>query len=371
MNPMSRFTRLALTLAVFGAACAPGASDGRIVLKRPQGALPGTLGQVTGLAELTDGRVAVADFGDRLFLYGSFTPAALDTIGRHVDTLTDGESMLDIHRMPGIVIHFAGDTVALVDFALQRPLLWTEQGKSLGPVPTFPVAGYNPAVNFDTLGYAYKADYRAVIGGQEPGLISHSDSAPIVRFRRDVPVGDTIGQLLLPGMGDARVGDTTKGVPIVFSPSDVFGVTPDGWLWVARATTNSVDWRSPGGEWTRGASRPWTRIPVTDADKARFMEAARRNGMNAQLVIIFPFAAEKPPFTSATTSQEGAVWLQRSRAAGDSVPVFDVVSRTDTAVKVVQLPKGSSLAGVGRKGAVYVVVRDGARQKVERFQLPK
>lgn len=371
MIPMSRLTRIALTLAVFAAACAPRASDGRVVLNRPQGTLPGTLGQVTGLTELTDGRVAVADFGDRLFLYGTFSPAALDTIGRHVDTLTEGESMLGVHRMPGIVIHFAGDTVALVDFALQRPLLWTEQGQPLGPVMTFPVAGYNPAVNYDTLGYAYKADYRAVIGGQEPGLITHSDSAPVVRFRRDAPVGDTIGQLLLPRIGDARVGDQTKGVPIVFSPSDVFGVTPDGWLWVARATTNSVDWRSPSGEWTRGPSRPSATIPVTEADKAKFMEAARRNGLNAQLVIIFPFAANKPPFTSATTGQGGTVWLQRSREAADSVPVFDVVSRTDTAVRVVQLPKGSSLAGVGRNGAVYVVVRDGARQKVERFQLPK
>ena len=372
MTPLSRFTRIALILTALGAACTPSSSgDGRITLKRPQATLPGTFGQVTGIAELTDGRVAVADFGHRLFLYGSFDPAGVDTIGRHVDTLAPGESMIGIQRLPGIVVHLGGDTVALVDFALQRATLWTEKGQSLGPVVTYPVAGYNPAITYDTLGYAYKADYRAVIGGLEPGLITHSDSAPIVRFKRDAAAGDTIGELLLPRMGDARFGDQTKTVPVVFSPSDVFSVTPDGWLWVARATTNSVDWRSPGGEWTHGTPRTWTKVPVTQADKSNFMDAARRNGLNPQLEVVFPFAAEKPPFTSATTGRNGTVWLQRSREAGDSVPVYDVVSRDGAVLKVVALPKGASLAAVGRNGAIYVIAREGVTQKVNRYQLPQ
>jgi hypothetical protein len=371
MIPLSRSTRVALVLTAFGAACAPRPSDGRIVLKNPQATLPGTFGQVTGIAELTDGRVAVADFGNRLFIFGDFDSAKLDSVGRHVDTLTEGESMVGLHKMPGVVVHLAGDTVALVDFAFQRATLWTEKGQSLGPVVTYPVAGYNPAVNFDTLGYAYKADYRAILGGEQPGIVSHSDSAPIVRFMRSGETGDTIGRLLLPRMGDAQFGNQTKSVPVVFAPSDVFGVTPDGWVWVARATTNSVDWRSPAGQWTQGKPREWKKIPVTDADKNRFMTAALHNGLNPKLVIIFPFAAEKPPFTSATTGQGGTVWLQRSREAADSVPVYDVLARDDSVVKVVQLPKGSGLGGVGRDGVVYVILRDGGKQKVARYQLPR
>lgn len=370
MIPLSRSTRVALILTALGAGCAPRPSDGRIVLKDPQATLSGTFGQVTGVAELTDGRVAVADFGNRLFLYGSFDPAKIDSIGHHVDTLTEGESMVGLHKMPGVVVHLAGDTVALVDFAFQRATLWTEKGQSLGPVVTYPVAGYNPAVNYDTLGYAYKADYRAILGGLAPGVINHSDSAPVVRFKRSGETGDTIGQLLVPKMGDAQFGNQSKSVPVVFSPSDVFGVTPDGWVWVARATSNSVDWRSPAGQWTQGKPRAWTKIAVTDADKEKFMTAALHNGLNPKLVIAFPFAAEKPPFTSATTGQGGTVWLQRSRVAADSVPVYDVISRDDSTAKVVQLPKGAGLGGVGRDGVVYVILRDGGKQKVARYQLP-
>jgi len=371
MIPLSRSTRIALCLAAIGAACAsPAPSDGRIVLQHPQATLPVTFGQVTGIAELTDGRVAVADIGNRLFLFGRFDPKGMDTIGRHVDTLMEGESMVGVHKMPGIVVHLAGDTIALVDFAFQRATLWTEKGQSLGPVVTYPVAGYNPAVNYDTLGYAYKADYRSILGGLAPGVITTSDSAPIVRFKRDGATGDTIGHLLLPKMGDAQFGNQTKSVPVVFSPSDVFGVTPDGWVWVARATTNSVDWRSPAGQWTQGKPRAWKKLPVTDADKEKFMAAALHNGLNPKLVIVFPFAAEKAPFTSATTGQGGTVWMQRSREAGDSIPVYDVVSRVDSVVKVVQLPKGAGLGGVGRNGEVYVILRDGGKQQVALFQLP-
>lgn len=362
--------RAVLSLVVLaGLACARG-SDGRIVLRRPDATLPGTFGQVIGLTELTDGRVALADFKSRQFIYGGFSPARLDTVGQHADSITPADPAPGKHKLPGVVLHLGGDTVELIDYATQRATLWNEKGTFLTTLHTLPVAGYNPAIVYDTLGHAYKADYRAILGGLNPGEKIRTDSAPVLRFAREnATTADTIALLKLPEFGEGQFGEDKKVVPVVYAPSDVFGVSPDGWLWVARATSNSVDWRSPDGVWTPGAARPWAAIPVTGADKERFLAAARAGGMNLQTGVSFPFAASKPPFTSATTGQDGTVWLQRARAFEDSVPVYEVIGRAGALLKTVQLPKGTSLAGVGRQGSVYVVIRDGDVQRVGRYQL--
>jgi hypothetical protein len=365
--PPMRVVPWLVLLATLGCARAPG---DRIVLQRPDATLPGTFGQVVGLTELTDGRVALADFKARQFVYGTFSPGRLDTVGQHADSIAPADPAPGRHKLPGIVLHLGGDTVALIDFATQRATLWSENGNFLTTLHTTPVAGTNPAVVYDTLGHAYKADYRAILGGLTPGTTIRTDSAPVLRFaREDAATADTVALLKLPEFGEGQFGEDKKSVPVVYAPSDVFGVSPDGWLWVARATTNSVDWRSPDGKWTAGAARPWAVVPVTGADKERFMAAARAGGMNLQSGVSFPFASSKPPFTSATSGQDGTAWLQRARAFEDSVPVYDVIGRTGALLKTVQLPKGTSLAGVGRTGTLYVVIRDGDFQRVGRYNL--
>jgi hypothetical protein len=225
-------------------------------------------------------------------------------------------------------------------------------------------------VVYDTLGHAYKADYRAILGGLNPGEIIRTDSAPVLRFVRENAVAaDTLAMLRLPAMGEGQFGEEKKTIPVVFDPTDAFGVSPDGWLWVARASSNSIDWRSPDGKWTVGTPRAFTPVPVSPADKERFLANARAGGMNLQTGVVFPFAVNKPPFTTAISGQDGTVWLQRSRAIEDSIPVYDAVDRTGALVRTVQLPKGTSLAGVGRHGALYVLIREGDLQRVGRYQL--
>jgi hypothetical protein len=365
--PPMRAVQSLVLLAALGCARTP---DDRVVLKQPDATLPGTFGQVVGLTELTDGRVALADFKARQFIYGSFSPARLDTVGQHADSIALTDPAPGQHKLPGIVLHLGGDTVGLIDFATQRATLWSEKGSFLATLHTMPVAGANPAVVYDTLGHAYKADYRAILGGLNPGVTIRTDSAPVLRFARENAItADTIALLKLPEFGEGQFGEDKKNVPVVYAPSDVFGVSPDGWLWVARAGTNSVDWRSPDGKWTAGAARTWTVVPVTAADKERFMAAARAGGMNLQTGVTFPFAANKPPFTSAASGQDGTAWLQRARAFEDSVPVYDVIGRTGALLRTVQLPKGTSLAGVGRTGTLYVVIRDGDFQRVGRYEV--
>ena len=96
--------------------------------------------------------------------------------------------------------------------------------------------------------------------------------------------------------------------------------------------------------------------------------AHRQDHAPAGIELSYPFADSKPPFSAgATNSYTSEVWLQRSRAFADSVPVYDVVGRDGKAVRAVQLPKGATLAGFGAEGRVYVLLRQGDAQQVVRY----
>jgi len=351
--------------------CSGHPKEVRLVLDQPEAVLPGSFAQVSNVIEFRDGRLALADVRDRRFLFASFA-GRIDTIGIHTDTLWPGDPAPGKHKLPGQVLHFRGDTVALVDFAAQRTTIWNEEGKFLAVLPTRPLGGTtNQALAYDTMGYAYKADYRAVMGGLEPGRSIAVDSAPVLRYAREDTVADTVARLRLPQFGDGKFGEEIKKVAVIFSPNDLFGVMPDGSLWVARASTNSLDWRSPSGTWTRGESFPYPKVRVTQADKDRFMDAAHRNGLPSAIDIQYPFADYKPPFLLGLSGRDHQVWLQRARPAGDSVPVYDVLGQDGRRLRVVQLPAGVMLEGFGKDGAVYAAIRNGdGRQKVVRFRLP-
>jgi hypothetical protein len=358
---------LALALAI---GCGSGSGPKPIVLDKPEATLPGTYGQINSAVELRDGRIALANFGDRTLLYARFDPAKVDTIGQHVDSISPADPAPGKYKLPGQVFHFAGDTVALLDFAAQRVLLWSEQGAYLGTVRLQPVGGQNPPVAYDTIGHAYKQDYRAVMGGLEPGAKISLDSAPVLRFPREGSLADTVARLKLPSFAEGKFGETTKQVATVYSGTDVFGVTPEGSLWVARAASNRVDRRTLDGKWSFGPGRPWVKIPVSKGDKDHFMDMAHANGMPTGLNIEFPFAEYKPPFSSAAGGPDGEVWLQRSRAFDDAVPVYDVVGQDGRTTRAVQLPPKASIIGFGRRGVLYVSIRGSdQRLTVARFSV--
>jgi hypothetical protein len=111
---------------------------------------------------------------------------------------------------------------------------------------------------------------------------------------------------------------------------------------------------------------------VGQPEKDTFLEKLRaqmaRMGAPAGIELSYPFADEKAPFVSGLTNPTGEVWLERARAFEDSVPVWDVVGRDGREIRTVQLPKGSTLAGFGAAGRIYVILRDAeGRQRVGRF----
>ncbi len=362
-----RFRPFALALLLAGCAEPP---VPMVVLDQPESTLPRTFQQVSNVVELSDGRVALAELKDKTLLLASFS-GEFTPLGEHADTILPTDPAPGKHKLPGYVLRFAGDTIGLVDFAAERTTMWSGAGAYVGVVPGRGVGGYNQPLYYDHAGHGYKEDIRSVLGGLEPGEEIGFDSLNVLRVSFTDTIADTVARLKLPVWGRGQFGEQMKIVSTIFSGRDLFGVLPDGSIWAARASNNAVDWRSPSGEWTRGPSRSFTPVPVTQDEKDAFLERLRAQmaqmGAPAGIELSYPFADEKPPFIAGQTDPAGFVWLQQARPYGDSVPVWDVVDRSGKQVRTVQLPKSSTLAGFGAQGRVYVILRDADGQRVGRY----
>ncbi len=369
MNRWYRMGGVTALLAACGDAGGIAPAQGVIQAVTIEARLPATFAQVSNIVELGGSRVAFA--GDRRFLMADLASGEMDTVGVRSDTLGEG-APASAYKFPGWVAHLAGDTVALVDFAAIRTTLWNEQGQPLAALAIPPAGGPTPVLAYDHQGFGYKADYSSVLGSQEPGrAVRPADSVPVIRIQLAGKGVDTVASLAAPVLGEAKFGEQTQQVATIFGPNDLFGVLPDGRVWVARARENRVDWRGPGGVWIRGAARDYDKVPVTDADKARVLERIRAQAAGRlpdTLQLQWPFAEHKPAFESAAATASGEVWLQRSRAADGTEHVYDVYGPDTKWKRAVKLPPDAVLAGFGKDGAIYGVVKEGERRTVARLR---
>jgi hypothetical protein len=366
LQRVSRTEPILLLLSAIAAtavACRPAQSQG--VLTQDV-RLPGNFGLLSNVIELKDGRVSFADTRNKLFLLADLGRSRLDTLGTRVDSAGRATEP-NQYKFPGWVAHLAGDTIALVDFSATRTTLWSEAGRPLGVLEIAPVAGHTPVLVYDTLGFGYKIDYQAVLGGGEPGRTVRPDSIALLRIALKSGAVDTVGHLTSPEYGDATFGEEVQQAAKVFAPNDFFGALPDGTVWVARGHENRVDWRSPKGEWTTGEPHEYTKVPVTQADKDRVLAQVREHGkqfgMPQGLNVVYPFADHKPPFEIAVGRPNGEVWLQRPRVQDGAALVYDVFDRKGVWRREVPFPQDAALAGFGASGAIYASVKneDGSR----------
>ena len=334
--------------------------------------LPGRFTQISNVIELDRDRVAFADTREKLFLAGTFSSGTLDTLGRRVEALS-ADSAPGEYKFPGWVARLAGDTIALVDFATVRTTLWNRKGEPLRALQLGPVGGTAPVLVYDTLGHGYKIDYQTMLY-TEPGSTRRPDSVPVLRIRLAGDKVDTVANLAAPTFGRAKFGEQVQAAATVFAPNDFFGVLANGSAWVARGKENRVDWRSPDGAWSRGTSREFKAVPVTQADRERVLgqvrEQGKQYGMPQDLPIQYPFARTKPPFDFALGRPNGEVWLQRPRANDTDALTYDVHGRGGDWQREVAFPTGSSLAGFGENGAIYASVKNADGTKtVGRYRL--
>ncbi len=245
----------------------------------------------------------------------------------------------------------AGDSLYLADWDKRRLTLWTLDGKLADSVAA-------PDILRGTLPEARDSARRYYAGMRTPSASiasGHPDSAAVVRTPPDFSAVDTVARLAPPEVAEGPGESGRRYQPRALSGKDLWGVLPDGSLWIARVSPDRVDWRGPAGKKIEGDLLPDRALSVLPEDRQAFVqqfpEDLRRS---AQQV---PFALVKPPFTDAIGGPDGNVWLVKSYSLADSTRSAQVVNRQGQLVRVLTWSGTGTLIGVGQDG-LLVAQRD-------------
>jgi hypothetical protein len=347
--------------------------------------------QITGIRELKNGRVIVADNRDKVIQLVDFKGGATK-IGR--EGSGPGE-----YGLPSAVFAAPGDSTWVFDVMNSRYLVIDPAGK---PVSTFTMAdaaapatgpqrsgrgGDGPIRGGFGLGFAQGIDaqgrlyFRAPVvrfGDDGPTV---ADTTPILRWDRKRNLTDTVGVLVnpagpppvrTPGGGRDEVRVTVRmGGAQPFGSADTYVVTPAGDVAVVRARDYHVDW-IVNGKTVSGAPIRYDRVKVTEADKKAWAEARKNatgtmvvneNGNRSVRNVPIPdegqttFPEFKGPFgNNVVAAPNGQILVQKYMPA-DAPPTYDVIDRTGKVVSRLVLPKRSRVLGFGN-GTIYLARAD-------------
>ena len=340
---------IALLAIAFAAGCdgAKGGDPNRIDAGAPTGRIEG-LEPMQNLVELPDGRVGFAQARVPAVIRADFATGKLDTIGRKGSGPGEYES-------PGRV-HVRGGRLGAFDYRLYRFTPWNDDGTVLESSTIPPRATF--AMQLDTLGHVYYEQMPAHVfiggdGGPDPDR--SKDSTWI--FRTAAEWGsrtDTVARRYEIGQVQIRMGDGAMFLPRLYQAPDVWGVLPDGTLWIARGRENRIDRRAPDGTWTTGTPRPFTPIPTTDADRRKVQPFRPFAGSDT---VYQPMAAEKGPFSEAVAAADGEVWTRLHQPHGFTTESYAIFPVTGPSTRSVSLPLGRRVLAIGARH-VYAVVED-------------
>ena len=263
-------------------------------------------------------------------------------------------------RNPFTVYGFA-DTGYVADWGTRRVTAWASEGSFLGGVQApDDLRGALPRAR-DAAGSLY---FEIPPPPSRDGS-SNRDSAAVVRSNAALTTFDTVARLAPLDLAEIEDVSGRRFARRVFSGSDVWGIFPDGALWVARVYGNRVDLHEPDGSIRRGQPLPDRILEVTRVDREhwllQFPEELRSTA--GQL----PFSPIKPPFEEGLTGPDGTVWLEKSKAAVDSTRLYHVVNRQGRLARVLELP--SRQGHVVAVGDTLALVAEQYREGVRLMQV--
>lgn len=336
------------------------------------GSFSGDFSEVTGVAELRDGRVVVSDIRERAVRVVDFSSGRARQIGR------TGEGPNE-YKNPGGLYAGLGDTLYLQDRGQPRLLLISQGGTIVGMRST------------ERRGVRESSD-----GGQDPKRIDRSgrvvgegarfsrrsatstseapDSSYLLRFDPSTQKEDTLARLRLPPTQVQRNGQMVMARSALYGPQDVWALAPNGRLAIVRAEPYRVEYLENGTR-TVGPEVAVARVPVTDDDKKLYARGGapvllglgrgkdaggtpKMEQINAPTDLLFAdykpaVAAEYAPLFAP----DGRLWIWRHQRFGAAATVYDIADAKGVIVERVELPARSRVMGFGR-GVVYAVTLD-------------
>jgi hypothetical protein len=159
----------------------------------------------------------------------------------------------------------------------------------------------------------------------------------------------------------------------VCKQTERIALAPDGWVAVLRANPYRVDWRRPNGEWVRGRSLQETSQPMTDADRAVYLEWRRDQRPPPPSDTVREWPAHTCAWTWGFTPKatpDGFVLVYRVPTSAVQTTLYDVIDRRGVLVRQLQLPGNEAIFAFGKE-SIYVVRTIGDKQELIRHPWPK
>ena len=336
--------------------------------------------RVTSIRALGDGRVLVADGRDRILHLVDFRAGTAAKVGR--DGSGPGE-----YGIPQNLVALPADTTLLYD-PINGRLLVILPGGTPGPllrIPELDPATRGPPRAADTRGHFFYEVSRPV----EPGGLYQAGKVDIVRLDRATRRMDTLGTLQLPEKLSTGARQLPGGMLQSFTNKplaarDVAAFAVDGRVAIVRAADYRVEWLGPDGARTAGPPTPFSRIRIDAAEREAFLASQTRPGniivrgpaggappgAGAPRAAPMPRGGDpfsdqpvewpdhKPPFLAgaAIVAPDGRLWVLKTRAHDDSMPVYDVFDGAGRLVERIAIPQRTRLAGFSH--VVFLVRTD-------------
>ena len=350
-----------VVLAPIVAAQAPPATE----LGRPLAAVSHEFSQIDGVAELTGGRLLVADRRDRMLYLVLPATGQVEPLGRR------GQGPGEYHTIFGVV-RWRGDTLLVYDSGNRRLLKIDPAGRIAGTI-SFPSStlygGIAPPRGADARGHIYWG--RVVVGIESSGDMRRRQTLDIVRWLPGSERLDTVAAVAdhAPAMHDHRFHP--------FAERDAWIVGTDGRIGVLVAADFRLRWLANGRTVAEGPRLAPTPVPVTATDRNDYREWRARNpaggasvgggeggsvpmeAVRRQMAQAYPdamFPLHKPPFeeNGAWHSPGGDIWVARSKGAGERVATVDVLDARGALKRTVRLPPNTRVVALER-GGIYLV----------------
>jgi len=238
------------------------------------------------------------------------------------------------------MVFTSADTIFLADWGKRRTTVWTPEGKLIDSLPlVVPLRGAYPRARDAAAQLYFQVDPQAGRDGS-----GNQDSIAIVRAPRSLERFDTTAHLAPRELAEVTRGNSTRFEQRIFSGSDLWGVWPDGMLWIARRYRNQIITRDPHGQLHKGPELPDPVYEVTQADRDRYLQAypvdVRPKETDLAWALVFP------PFTAAFTGSDG-IWLEKSKPVLDSLRRIQVLDRNGALQRVLVLRGQARLIAVG------------------------
>ena len=344
---------------------------------------PEPFSNITGVREMRDGSLLVADRLERAVYRLDFDGGDYYQLGDNGQGPQEYEQPMGLFAMPG-------DSTLMIDMGNARSAVMDPYGDITETRNIMSDAGFMMPGGVDSQGRLLVDGTSMVTGGT-----ANQSVVPLMRLDRASGDIDTLASLnrtpprmsnetqtlQSPSGGGVRLRGSM--IPQPFTIPDRWVVLPDGRVAIARFENYRLDYVHPDGRITRGPAVDYEPLEVTRRDRELWEESmsnrtAVMSTPNGSQTINLPapdmsqveFPDFLPPFTrNMFAAPDGTVWVERQQHMDEDRPLLDVFDSDGNLVNQVRLPAARTVLGIG-DGVVYARYQDADDlQWLERYRI--